>query len=85
MNSSNPLDETPDLARGRPHANDDIRWTELFFMAGCVQYEDSALGEEVVPVKVEVKVELMTIEEFMDRVENDMRKHGIQITPWRLG
>ena len=70
--------------QGRPHHNDDVRWTELLFLAGCVQFDEVELGEEVVVEVVEV-VELMSIDEFMDRVEKDMRKHGIQVTSWRLG
>ena len=62
--------------KGRPHHNDNVRWMELFAIAGVIMYENPEPEPEPV---------LMTIDEFMDFVEEDMRKHGIQITSWRLG
>ena len=84
MNNSNPLEEMPDLSRGRPHADDNLRWMELFHLAGVVMYESESVDFIIETAPPEPNPTL-TIDEFMDRVEKDMRKHGIQITPWRLG
>ena len=58
----------------KPHHDDDIRWVELFYLSGAVVYETEIKPEPVT----------MSIEEFMDYVEEDLRKKGVAFVSWRV-
>lgn len=70
------LTNDPDFTpTGRPHANDDVRWMELFVLAGAVRYEE--------PEQPEPPSDGMDIDEFMDYVEDDLKKQGVKFISWR--
>ena len=73
IQTNNPEQKGNFTPKGRPHANDDIRWYELFVLAGAVRYEEP----EPPPLPG------MDIDEFMDYVEDDLKKQGVKFISWR--